>query len=207
MLPDSERPLNQLLQAIRSGEDDAVRQFIARYGARVREGLAVRGVVQRLQGRLDSEDLLQSVLLEAVEAIRGNRVEFADEEAVHRYLMTLGRNCLRDKLRRLNAAKREGGRRQVPTAALESVRQPSPTPSAVVAAKEEVARVEAVAGPAELALLRDRVNGASWEELARQIGTTPDAVRNRLARVRKRIQEALAPPSSGSNGADGRPGN
>jgi RNA polymerase sigma factor (sigma-70 family) len=197
MLPDEQRPLNDLLQAIRSGDADAVRQFIARYGARWRERVAVRGVVKRLQGRLDSQDLMQSVLLKAVEAIQANRVQFADEEELHRYMITLGRNRLRDKLRRLNAAKREGQRRQAPPAALEAVRQSSPSPSAEAAVKEQVARVEAVADPAELGLLRDRANGASLEELARQIGTTADAVRKRLERIRTRIRETLASNSEG----------
>jgi RNA polymerase sigma factor (sigma-70 family) len=207
MLPDAEGPLKELLQAIRAGRRDSARQFMARYGAPLREGVAVRGVVKRLQGRLDSEDLVQSVLLKAIEEIRAERVEFADEGALQSYLTTLGRNQLRDKLRRINAAKREGRRGQAPGTALESVRQPGPSPSAVASVKEEVARVEAVADPADLAMLRDRVNGAGWEELARQIGTTPEAVRKRLERVRRRIREALAAPSSASNSVGNQPGN
>src|SRR5262249_11635864 len=102
-----------------------------------------------------------------------------------------GRNHLRDLIRRQRAQKRGGDRVRSEDSGL--VEQPGhdPTPSQVVAASEELARVEALAPASELEVLLERADGADWKALAEARGLNPETLRKRIERVRQRIRETL----------------
>jgi RNA polymerase sigma factor (sigma-70 family) len=179
-----------LFDGVRKRDDAAVARFIDRYRPLLHRVVWVRGTLRRLQGLVESQDIVQSVFIQVIDEIAGGRA-FADEAALEGYLATVGQNNLRDAIRRGRAQKRGGDR--VPSGDSGFVDQPGsdPSPSQVLAVKEEVERVEAAAPAAELEVLREKVAGAGWDELAVARGVDPEALRKRIERVRQRIREAL----------------
>ena len=159
----------------------------------IRRVLRVTGVIRWLQSQLESQDLVQSVFMQAVAAIRNDGLQFRDEAALEGFLRTVGRNRLRDHVRRLKAARRDRQRTIAGSPeALAQLADGSPGPSRIAEGREEAARVEGCTTPSELKILRERAEGADWKELAAERGTTPEALRKRIERIRQRIREALA---------------
>jgi RNA polymerase sigma factor (sigma-70 family) len=182
-----------LLAAIRAGDEQAVATFIQRYEPMLRCVLRVRETIRWLQSRLDSQDLVQSVFIKVIAAIQGERAHFSDEAGLEAFLRTASRNRLRDHVRRQKAARRDRQRTIAGgPAALVQLPEAAPSPSRFAEVREQIARVEGCAAPADLEVLRERVDGTDWKELATARNLTPDALRKRIERVRKRLQETLA---------------
>jgi RNA polymerase sigma-70 factor (ECF subfamily) len=120
-------------------------------------------------------------------------VQFRDEAGLEAYLRTVGRNRLRDHIRRQKAARRDRQRTVAgDPGALAQVAEKAPSPSEIADVREQVARVEKCADPADLEVLRAHVDGAPWQELASALDTTPEALRKRIERVRQRLRQTLA---------------
>jgi RNA polymerase sigma factor (sigma-70 family) len=181
-----------LVASVRNGDEDAVRVFMGRYEPMLRRVLRVTRVIRDLQSVTDSQDVVQSVFIQAVEDIRAGTVQFSDEAGLEGYLRTVGRNRLRDRIRRLRALRRGRSR----TAALEpevlaQAADPTPTPSEILAAREQVEQVRNNTDPDDLTVLQARSEGVAWEELAAECNATPEAMRKRIERVRRRLREQL----------------
>jgi RNA polymerase sigma factor (sigma-70 family) len=186
-------PIDALLAAIQTGDERAVGLFVARYEPMIRRVLRVTGVIRWLQSQLESQDLVQSVFIQAVAAIRYDSLRFRDEAALEGFLRTVGRNRLPDHVRRLKAARRNRQRTIAGSPeALSQLADASPSPSQIAEVREEAARVAGCTTPSELKVLRDRAEGADWKQLAEERQTTPDALRKRIERIRQRIRDALA---------------
>jgi RNA polymerase sigma factor (sigma-70 family) len=193
--PDEPVAIDKVIAAIRAGDEVAVASFIRRYEPMLRRVLRVTGVIRWAQSQLDSQDLVQSVFIEVIDAIRGQEVQFRDEAGVEGYLRTAGRNRLRDHIRRLKAARRDRRRTIAGTPeALGQVPAAAARPDQVAAAKEELARVEACTPPADLEVMRERADGTDWQQLAAARGLTPEALRKRIERIRQRLRETLHNP-------------
>jgi RNA polymerase sigma factor (sigma-70 family) len=184
-------PLSELISSIRAGDELATAAFVNHFEPHLHRVLRVTKVIRFLQSQIDSQDLVQSVFARVIAEIRGERVQFSDMAGLEAYLKTVGRNRLRDEIRRLKAAKRDRARVKPGAAAVQNLAQPGPTPTRVVEIREQLARVEACASPSELKLLNERADGISWQELAAARGINPDALRKRIERIRRRIREAL----------------
>jgi RNA polymerase sigma factor (sigma-70 family) len=191
--PNDPPPIDGLLAAVRAGDERAAGAFVRRYEPMLRRALRVTGKIRWLQSELESQDLVQSVFIQVIAAIRGEGVQFRDEAGLEGYLRTVGRNRLRDHIRRLKAARRDR-QRILPggAEALARLAGAEPSPSGVAEVREQVARVEGCTPPADLEVLRGRADGADWQELAAARNTTPEALRKRIERVRQRIRETLA---------------
>jgi RNA polymerase sigma factor (sigma-70 family) len=191
------RELGSLLDGIRAGDERASVALVNRYEPMLRRVLRVTGVINWLQSQQDSQDLVQSVFMQVVSDLRQGKGEFSDEAKFEAYLRTLGRSRLRDQIRRLRAAKRNRARTMDGEAGnLSSVASSEPSPSRLVELQDQVAQVEACVPGEDFVLLQDRADGMGWDELASARGLSPDALRKRVERVRRRIRETLA--ASGS---------
>lgn len=189
---DDPPAIDAVIAAIRAGDETAVAAFVHRYEPMLRRVLRVTGVIRWAQSQLDSQDLVQSVFIQVIDAIRGQEVQFRDEAGVEGYLRTAGRNRLRDHIRRLKAARRDR-RRTIPGTpeALGQLPAGEASPDQVAAAKEQVERLEACTPPADLEVLRERADGTDWQQLAAARGLTPEALRKRIERIRQRLRETL----------------
>jgi RNA polymerase sigma factor (sigma-70 family) len=184
---------NALLDSIRAGDEHAIGIFVDRYEPMLRRVVRVTGVVRWLQSQVESQDLVQSVFIRVIAGIRNEELQFGDNAALEAYIRTVGRSRLRDHIRRQRAAKRDLRRTHAGTpGALFQLEGSTPSPSRVAEVRELVACVEGCTTPADLEVLREHVAGTGWQTLAADRGTTPEALRKRIARVRRRIRDALA---------------
>jgi RNA polymerase sigma factor (sigma-70 family) len=197
MSPEHPDPaaLEALIAGIRNRDEAAARTFVERYEPMLLRVLRVTGKLRWLQGQLESRDLVQSVLLRAVEDIRTGQAAFADEDKLAAYLNTIGRHRLQEIARGASAKKRDRHRTISGEAAgLEQQAKKDQTPSEVVSLREQVARVEGLADADDLEVIRAQRDGVPWQELAAERQTTAEKLRKRIERVRKKLREALEEP-------------
>jgi RNA polymerase sigma factor (sigma-70 family) len=202
-LNDGLPSFSTLLSAIRAGDEDAIGVFVRHYEPQLRRVLRVTKVIRLLQSQIDSQGLVQSTFIQVIADIRAERVSFRDREHLEAYLKTVGRNRLRDAIRRIQAAKRDRQRTVGShTGELAQLVQRGPSPSQVAELREQVARVEACTSPSELQLIKERIDGAGWQELAAARGLSAEALRKRIERVRRRIRQALSDPEQDTSAED-----
>ena len=175
----------QLLEAARGGDDDALEALLARHEQRVfRFGLRMCG------NEDDARDVLQETLLAALKGVR----QFRGEAQLSTWLYQVARSFC-TKARRRGAG--EPARLEpIDGAAARAVSAPASGPDDRAHARE-MARViqEALAAlpdsQREVVLLRD-VEGLSAEEAARVVGIAVPALKSRLHRARLAMQERIA---------------
>src|SRR6516225_187013 len=105
---DQERPGNirDLLERIRSGDEDAARELLSRYEFKVR--LVVRRQLPRLlRSRFDSIDFLQSVWGSFFHRIRMGPNDLNEEQNLVTFLAWAARNKVIDEYRRAATQKKD----------------------------------------------------------------------------------------------------
>ena len=182
----------ELIERVRRGEKDAADEIFNRYESVVRRTARVRMFDARLRAELESADVRQMVMLSFFVGAAGGKYKLDTPQDLMKLLTQMARNKLDDQIRWVNAAKRGGGRKvELPDGGLGKV-SPEPTPSVVLATKEDLERVRAAMTPEEKMVQEYRDDGLTWDEIAAQVGGTGEALRKQLDRAYERIRESLA---------------
>jgi RNA polymerase sigma-70 factor (ECF subfamily) len=195
----TEAPTVELVRRTQQGEAAAREALFARYGGRVL-AIARARLGARLRANLESGDILQEALLEALRGLE--RFEMRDESSLVRWLAQLVEHRITARASYHDASKRdapvvplEGERGAGQPGALElAARQPGP--ATVIALREDSDAVQSALAELserqrELVLLRDYA-GASWEEVAKAVGApSPAAARMLHARALARLGALL----------------
>jgi RNA polymerase sigma-70 factor (ECF subfamily) len=182
-------PTIDLVHRIQGGDAAAREALFGRYRERVLAIARVR-LSARLRQRLESSDILQEALIEALRGIQ--RFEMRDESSLIRWLAVLVERRITAQARALRAEKRG------PEPELLAHDPPggAPGPDEVAGAREAGARVQAALAALpdrqrEVVLLRDYA-GSSWEVVAEELGfVSPDAARMLHARALTRLGAEL----------------
>lgn len=188
--PDSHATL-ALLERLKSGEREAAGEIYRRYHDELLLYVRAR-LGSKLRSALESEDVLQSVALEAVRALPG--FEPRGDDSLRRFLHTLVLNKIRDRADTYGAAKRQGG---VPLteSLLGSVAAPAGPPSYH---DEVYLRLERclLSLPDEMreAIELRRIEGLSSREAAARMGRSDDAMRKLYSRALARLTLAMEGP-------------
>jgi RNA polymerase sigma factor (sigma-70 family) len=105
-------------------------------------------------------------------------------------LATMARNKVATHANRQRAQRRDN--RRLSGAPVEgNLAAPEPSPSKQVAARELLQEVHRRLSPDERQLVTWRSEGRDWAEIAAEMGSTPEALRKKLARALGRISEEL----------------
>jgi RNA polymerase sigma-70 factor (ECF subfamily) len=179
-----ERTDQELLEALRSGDTEAVDALVARY-----EPAVYRFGLRMCRDEEDAKDVLQDTLLAAT---RGAR-DFRGESSLSSWLYTIARSfCIKKRRKGKHAPEAivpldDAGAAHAGTAA----------PDEAAAAKELRTALEHAIGSLEplyreVLLLRD-VEGLTAPEVAGALGIGVDAVKSRLHRARTAVRSRLAP--------------
>ena len=175
----------ELVRRIQSGERDAWDALYLRYRDRLLFSIRCR-LGPGLRRRLQSEDILHSVIREAIEDLP--RFEARRDHALAHYLHTCVLNKIRKKAEYWAAARRSGDRSLSPTV-LERVNATGGAPGYVDSARyERLERAMALLPEnlREVILLR-RIEGLSAGESATVLGTTEAAAAKLYARAMARL--------------------
>jgi RNA polymerase sigma-70 factor (ECF subfamily) len=176
--------LAELLERVRAGDEAALSQLLTDYEPRVRTAASML-LGPMLRPYLDSLDLVQSVHRELLPGLREGRFDLPDGAR----LLALAVTIIRRKVARTwrKARKQTGGPEgweQVPDESADA------DPTAPIAVDDAVKRVLAELDGPDRELVELRLQGLATTEIAERLGCDAHALRARLSRLRRRLQEA-----------------
>lgn len=183
----------QLITLAKAGDDDALDQLCRVYGERVRRIVRLR-IGQELRVKLDSMDLVQDALLNALRGL--GDFTYKNEGDFLRWLSRIAQNALGHHVEKLHADKRDirkevrfdvcrpatGGR-------LADIREPIDftTPSVIMARKEELDKLERAIDTLKPehkeVIVLAKIEGLSYKEIGERLGKSADAVGMLLSRA------------------------
>ena len=191
-----------IIESARNGDRGALEQVLALHLEELQQYLA-RRLPTRLQATVSVEDLVQETLSEAFQKIPNLRD--ASVPAFSAWLKTIGVMRLMRQVEMANTQKRGGNfRRQHPATdsasrslidLLQQLSTDSITASRVAARQEGVAALRvAVAGldkEQRRAIQLHLLQGKTLKETAKEMESTPDAVRGQVHRGKKKLADAM----------------
>jgi RNA polymerase sigma-70 factor (ECF subfamily) len=180
-----------LILRVRAGDEEAAAQLVRRYEPAIRRAVQLRLHDSDLRRHLDSMDVCQSVLASFFVRAALGQYRLDEPEQLLRLLSAMARNKVAHQARRERAGRRDYRRRTADEDGAYSVPDPSPSPSAQVAAADLVEQARQRLTPQELHLLELRRQGRTWPEIASELGDNPDALRIRLDRAVQRVTRDL----------------
>jgi RNA polymerase sigma factor (sigma-70 family) len=186
-----ESPFAELLIRVRKGDAAAAEELVQRYEPALRRMVHVRLVGERLRRQFDSEDICQSVLASFFVRAALGQYEFDGPDDLLKLLAIMARNKVVNKARRKEHEGPWGERislADVPNSALGG---DSAGPSRQAVLNDLLCEVRRRLPPDENRLLELRQQGVAWEEISRQVGDNPEALRKRLKRAVDLVAEEL----------------
>jgi RNA polymerase sigma factor (sigma-70 family) len=200
--PSGNEDFQVLLRRVRAGDGQAAAELVRRYEPAIRRAARVRLVDTRLNRLLDSTDICQSVLASFFVRVGLGQYEVETPEQLLKLLATMTRNKLANQVKGHRAVRRDfrriedrsggnGGGDTSVVGGIEGLAGPGHTPSSEVATRELLEEARRRLLPEELSLLERREQGREWTEIAAELGSSPDAVRKRLARAIDRVAHEL----------------
>jgi RNA polymerase sigma-70 factor (ECF subfamily) len=175
----------ELVAAARAGDSRAVEELVRRYGPYLRRLARLRLQHSQLRRLLDSQDVCQSALANFFRRAAAGEFELQSPDDLG---ALLGRMAVNKIISRARHDRRHAGGLPEGWDTADS----APTPGEQAAGQDFLDRVGALLTPDEWQILQARVlEGRAWNEIAEQCGSTPDAVRIRLARALARVREQL----------------
>jgi RNA polymerase sigma factor (sigma-70 family) len=189
-------PLDLLLERLSAGDATAAEEAVRDYEPYLR--LVIRRHLSgNLRAKFDSADVVQSVWVHVLQAMRRGAWQLIDQTSLRALLVTIARRRLVSRYRHHRAAL---DREQPGGADLEGLPAPRQArPSEIAQANELWDRLLALCPPANHALLHLRRQGLSLNEIAARTGTHEGSVRRVLRRLARELavrQEPLAPVAS-----------
>jgi RNA polymerase sigma-70 factor (ECF subfamily) len=193
--PPDERRTVELLADLRAADDEAWSELYRRHHDELLF-LVRRRLGPRLRLVLESEDVLQSVALEAFRALP--RFEHRGEGSLRRFLHALVLNKIRDRADTFGAAKRQGG---VPLT--DSVMASTPAPARPDEAQgapleffdQSYDRLERclarLPGQMQTVLVLRKLEGWSSKETAERMEKSDEAVRKLYSRALARLSACM----------------
>ena len=187
-----ETTFEDLMRRVRGGDGQAAEELVRRYEPTIRRVVRVRLVDPRLRRLFDSMDICQSVFGSFfVHAALGD-YELATPEQLLGLLVSMSRKKVIDKSRRAGAARRDYRRvKEGPADQDKHWAAGDPSPSRQVAARELLDEFRRRLSDAERCLADRRAAGLNWQQIADEVGGTPEALRKQLARAVQRVSQEL----------------
>lgn len=185
-----------LIRRVRGGDAEAAAELVERYAAAIRREVRFRLRDSRARRVVDASDVCQMVLGSFFARAALGQFDLDTPADLLNLLMQIARNKVADQVKREHAARRGGDARVEPLAGADGEPRPvaaaGPTPSAVVADRDLVARLAAGLSADERELFDLRAEGLSWDEVAARAGGTPEGRRKQYQRAVDRVVNDLA---------------
>jgi RNA polymerase sigma-70 factor (ECF subfamily) len=197
--PSSPEPFRDLIARVRAGDEQAAADLVRRYEPAIRRAARVRLVDTRLNRLLDSTDICQSVLASFFVRAALGQFQLDTPDQLLRLLATMTRNKLAGQVKGHGAARRDfrrvtaaqGDRDGEEDTGAERIAGHDPTPSRALAARELLEEALRRLSPEEKRILDCREQGGEWAQIAAELGSSPEAIRKRLARAVDRVAHEL----------------
>jgi RNA polymerase sigma factor (sigma-70 family) len=184
-----EGELRRLLARIHEGDEDAARELLRRYEAKVR--LVVRRQLPRLlRARFDSQDFVQSIWGSFFRRIKASPTELEGTENLIGFLARAARNKVIDEYRRASSRKHDMRREESIWAGneLRELAGASDTPDEVAEASEALDRLRELVPASRRNVLNLKAEGLTTVEIAARLGLGERTVRRVLEDLRRRAR-------------------
>jgi DNA-directed RNA polymerase specialized sigma24 family protein len=180
----------EFIRRIRAGDEEAAAELVRNYEPAIRRAARVRLVDTRLQRLFDSMDISQSVFGSFFVRAALGQYDLEKPEQLMKLLVAMSRKKLVDHVRQQGAARRDFHRDRG-SRPIRNLPNVDKTPSQHVAAREMLQEFRKRLSGSEAQLADRRAQGESWEQIAVELGGTPDARRKELTRALNRIAQEL----------------
>ena len=181
---------SELIERVKSGDEQAASQLVKEFEPVVRRELRFRLRDSRARLELDSMDISQSVLSNFFVRVATRQYDLKEQGDLVKLLVTMTRNKVAENLRAQHRQRRDS-RRTVQGVEGMALASADPTPSRVLAGKEILQLVRQSLSGEERRLVDLRCQGLSWEEIADSLGGSADARRKQMARAIDEIVHKL----------------
>ncbi len=175
-----------LIKRAASGDEGAAAALISDFSSVIARELRTQRRFYSLKLLVDAEDIVQSVWRCFFGALAQGDATFRDSREVAAYLTKITQNRIETQFRRQHADKRDV-RRTINAVDLEFADQAATQPSHALSTLELLQSVLLQMTSAERRVAKRRAEGATWEELALEMGSTAEAIRKRHTRTAARI--------------------
>jgi RNA polymerase sigma factor (sigma-70 family) len=185
--PDEEEELKQFLARIRAGDEDAARELLRRYEAKVR--LVVRRQLPKLmRSRFDSQDFVQSIWGSFFRRIKDSPLELQDAGNLIGFLARAARNKVIDEYRRASSRKHDMRREESMWEGAEhrELADAAETASEVAEASEALVQLRGLLPENRREVLELKAAGFSTAEIAARLGLSERTVRRVIEDLRRR---------------------
>lgn len=184
--------VHELLNSAMNGCDESAREFVQEFERQIR--LEIRTGIARsgLGQMIDSVDIAQSVFTSFLLAARSGEVPQAEPQNTISALMRIARDKLAQKVKFYQAEKRDLRRNEGTVEQYAFLHSPGVGPNDRVAQTDLVQRLRDHVGDDDFHLIELRASGCSWGEIGEATGSTADACRMRLARLKADLPLELA---------------
>lgn len=187
--PDTDQ---HLVERCREGSESAAAELFNRYVSRLL-GVARRRLGERMNSRVDPEDVVQSVFRTFFSRLKNDQFEIVDDDDLSKLLVRI---TLHKTLRQItyHRAARRDPNQEVPQGEVSQndilqIMTKEPTPETVVTFMDQLDHFLARLSPEEQQILTLRLQGTSTEDIAKQLNTYDRKIRRVLERVRALAQE------------------
>ena len=185
--PREEGELRQFLARIRDGDEEAARELLRLYEAKVR--LVVRRQLPRLlRSRFDSQDFVQSIWGSFFRRIKASPTELESTQNLVGFLARAARNKVIDEYRRASSRKQDVRREESMWEGAEprDLVDGSNSPSEVAEASEAFSRLRDLLPADRRSVLDLKAEGLTTVEIAAKLGIGERTVRRVIEDLRRR---------------------
>lgn len=183
-------PFVAYVARLRAGDQAALEELVERYAPVIKLEARMRLRLARLRAVLDSVDICQSVLKSFFLRAAAGQFEIDRPEDLRKLLVQMACNKSLEAARREYAQKRDA-RRSVTLGDEAHLVAGGADPVEEVEWQELLIRGRQMLSADERRVAEARIAGRTWDEIAAEVGGTPDGVRMQFRRAQTRVAEAL----------------
>ena len=183
-----------LIERVKAGDADAIRDLIHRFEGDVRTIVRVR-LPQSLRSQFDSMDFVQAVWQSVLTKDGKDLGRFTNARHFRGFLAGVARNKVFEEHRRRTRTRKYSLIREEPLYVRRGDRElprevpaPDPTPSQDAQAQDRLAQLVAGRSAQEAEVVELRRRGLTFDEIAAQTGLSERAVRRIIEAIRQRME-------------------
>ncbi len=184
---DPEKTDSSLLRGIKKHDEDAAKELFDRYIGRLQE-LANRNLARELSGRVDTEDVTQSVFRTLFRRLQEGQYSVPEGDTIWRLLVTIALNKIRATGKKHRRAKRDIRRSVQPE---EQVPAVSDDEAALQILKMTIRDVLNDLSDVQQRTIELRLQGEPVKEIAETVGSSMRTVERTLQSFRNRLHNIL----------------
>jgi RNA polymerase sigma factor (sigma-70 family) len=177
-----------LVRRVRTGDGAAAAELVRLYEPAVRRVVRLRLRDPRLRRVLDSTDVCQSVMASFFVRVAAGQFELNRPEQLLKLLAVMARNKLAGQARRAYVTRRDVGE-ETPSGS--GLPDPGPGPCQAATWRDLLDAVRGRLSDEERQLADRRALSRGWEQIAAELGGSPEALRKKLSRALDRVARQL----------------